>query len=838
MATSGQFTLDEIAGRLRPAGFDKSDILRSIPARFRDQAARHPTQVAIRDAERTVTYAELDRLSDTVASGIERLCGADDCRVAIVFPLCSDAIAAQMGVFKAGKTSVALDPDFPAARSAALLCDADARLIICDRSSLQTCRSLYGRATVCTLDELTRPASPQRPPDSIDCESAAAIIYTSGSTGIPKGIVHSHRTLLHRCWSDSNYLQISPLDHISLLTPLSFGAGLPQMLAALLNGATLYPFDLRRREFSDLYDWLWTERISIFYPPVSAFRQFLESCPANERYEDCRYVIQSGEATLARTAEAWRRHFPRDCTLLTQLAITEAQVVCRFAISHQTKFKERYAPIGYADCDKQLLIVNAEGQPVAPGEIGELVVISPYLASGYWSAVDHAPEAFGGENVFESETGSIGFRTRDLVSHDNRGRLRHHGRSDSTIKLHGYRIDFSEIEAALLDHDNIAAAVCVAREREDHRQQLVAFYVPVDVENPPDSDGLRRWLRSCIPDYMVPARLLPVAELPHTINGKIARCAVASLELVQRSRGADLHTFENELQRRFVEIWRSVIGHDDIGIDDDIQDIGGDALSMVQLSAAVSRCIGRQTSVKDLVECRTIRRLADFLDRADDPITCVTLLPGVPARPVRRPLFCIGGFFRYRSVAEALGARWLTLGVNLQSETLLLRTCSANGRATGQPAGSWPPRVEQLAAAYIEEIRKHQRAGPWQLLGSAFGGVIAFEMARQLMAAGENVSVLALLDCMAPRAQLPMTLGGWFSRAGEWAMNSIPVPQPDPRADRATREADRRRAEEVAIGILGQCVVVSTERALSCARSFDCAQSRLVRSGGRSAQYP
>jgi acyl-coenzyme A synthetase/AMP-(fatty) acid ligase/thioesterase domain-containing protein len=779
--------------------FDKSEVEGSIPLRFSRQLRNKADAFAVKDHERIISYRRLDALSNQLAHRILSEFGTRPLRVGLFFPLTLDAVAAHLGVWKAGKTCVPIDPASPPARAARILADAGAQVAVTADTHFESACNLNAVERVLEFRAAAGSMSEDSPRISIDPGDPAAIIYTSGSAGRPRGVVHTHRSLLHRCWSDTQYFQITPRDRVSLLTSPSVGAGLPQILSALLNGASLYPFDLQTREFEELYEWLWSERISLFCPPVSVFRQFLRFCPANERYDDCRYVIQAGDATLTKTIEAWRRHFPPSCTLVCQLTSTEAQVVSRYSISHDQPISDRYAPVGFVDCDKQLTIVDRDGNPVVRGAIGELVVASPYLSPGEWSGeIPGAPDG-ADSNIDRLPGGLRSFHTRDLVSCDDRGLLRHHGRCDSTIKLRGHRIDFSEIETALLEYEEVAEAVCVARELENHRRQLVAFFVPSDPPDPPSDTDLRRWLRSRIPDYMLPARFLPVSELPRTINGKIARRAVENLEIVQRSRGADLHSFENELQRRFVEIWRDAIGHEDIGIDDDFFDIGGDSQSMFQVSAAISRCIGRHVPVKALLELRNIRRLVENLDRVSEPVTCISLLPGTPRTAKRRPLFCIEGFYQYRPLAEALGPSWPSIGVRVRPQTHLLRTCTAEGRASGQPAGAWPPSVEQLAATYIEQIRRHQRCGPYQLTGADFGGVVAFEMARQLTAVGERVSLLGIFHSLAPGSSKAVSLRGRLNVAAGWIRNSIPMAMPDSRADRRQRQQHDAQSQAVAL---------------------------------------
>lgn len=799
MATQGKYLFSEAAGGADTADFDKSEVESSIAHRFSMQAARSPEAFAVRDASHIISYGRLDALSNAIAHRLLHELGPDPARVALHFPLSADAVAAHLGVWKAGKTCVPLDPACPPARTASILADSGTELLITANGQLDGAPGPNIVSRVLETGTAAEGMPKDAPRVSVNPGDPAAIIYISDSSAAPRGIVQTHRSLLHRSWSDAQYFPISEHDRVSQLASPGFGAGIPQMLAALLNGASLHPFDLQQRSFVELYEWLWSERITLFCPSVSVFRQFLESCPAGERYDDCRFVVQSGGPTLATTVDAWREHFPPDGTLVCQLTSTEAQVISRFSISRHQHFTERYVPTGYADCDKQLAVVDSGGVPVERGEIGELVVSSRYLAAGTWSREHQAVTGWIDAANMHDLSSVTSFRTNDLVSFDARGRLRHHGRSDSAIKLRGYRIDTAEVEKALLELEGIREAVCVTRELENNRRQLVAFYVLADSGNKPLDEDLRRSLRSRIPNYMIPARFIAVTELPRTINGKIARRAVENLEIVQRSRGPELHTYENELQRRFVEIWREAIGHEDIGIDDDFFDIGGDSLSALQVCAALSRSTGKEVPLSMLIQLRNIRQLVARLDRTEEPITCVSLQSRSPTRQPRRPLFCIEGVYLYKQLAEALGPEIETIGVIARPETHLLMTCSAAGRRHGQPAGAWPPSVEQIAATYIEQIRRFQRTAPWQLAGAGFGGVLAFEMARQLSAAGEHVSVLAMLDSIAPQAVVPYSLRGWLTLAAKWISHSIPMGVPDPRADSQSQRSHIEQSQAVAL---------------------------------------
>ena len=232
----------------------------------------------------------------------------------------------------------------------------------------------------------------------------------------------------------------------------------------------------------------------------------------------------------------------------------------------------------------------------------------------------------------------------------------------------------------------------------------------------------------------------------------------------QKNKEKIVAALESELERRILEIWKGVLGVPEFGIDDSFVAFGGDSFSAIRLNQEIEICIGRRISVDVLLEADTVRRLVQFLEKNGKPIHTLALSAAKKQSFRLRPLFCIYGIYLYKHLADALGKRFPTYGIYIDAEIHGLETQSPqeNLRSANEPVVRSLPSVEQLASLYIREMRAAQPEGPYQILGSSFGGVVAFEMANQLQAMGESVHLLAMLDSFAPGFRRPNTLSGWI----------------------------------------------------------------------------
>ncbi len=318
------------------------------------------------------------------------------------------------------------------------------------------------------------------------------------------------------------------------------------------------------------------------------------------------------------------------------------------------------------------------------------------------------------------------------------GKLEFLGRKDFQVKIHGVRIELGEIEEGLRGIGGIEQAIVIAQPGPSGDAELFAYIITEDGLKI-DHGLLRDQLAEELPPSMCPSSFIELEIFPLTPTGKIDRKAFPKPQHAEVAHGGGAEP-ETEVQRILVDIWTQLLGIDGIGIEDDFFDLGGNSLTAVRLCDEVQQRLGRSLSVVKVFECRAIRDLADAVesDHKDD---------GLGAQLVRLSqhdsrggghLYCICGIFLYEGLAKAIGESHSVSGVFLPVEQESLS------------AGSSLPSVEEMAAMYGEVVRRAQPHGPYRLAGLSFGGVLAYELARQLRAAGEEVDVLALFDAMLP----------------------------------------------------------------------------------------
>ncbi|MEX0827914.1 MAG: AMP-binding protein, partial [Haliea sp.] len=319
----------------------------------------------------------------------------------------------------------------------------------------------------------------------------AVIFYTSGSTGQPKGVVKSHRALLHRAWLCSQYEAINTTDRQSLLTYFTFASSEADCFGALLNGAALELFDVASCGFSDLRDWIDEREITLLHPPVVLFRRYLSILEGCGLHPSVRLVALAGETVTASDVELWRRHFATSCALQHRFSSTEAGNIAVACIEPFAFPASGALPPARSVEDKFLSVIDEDGSTLEKGNIGELVVCSAFLASGYWRREQETAEHF---RIDAKNPSQCCFRTGDIVRLvDGRG-LEFLGRHDTQVKIRGYRVEIREIENALVNLPSVKEAAVIAEPRLG-ANSLVSFVVMKQGESF-RSEALRNALRS------------------------------------------------------------------------------------------------------------------------------------------------------------------------------------------------------------------------------------------------------------------------------------------------------------------------------------------------------
>ncbi|MES2936776.1 MAG: non-ribosomal peptide synthase/polyketide synthase [Pseudomonadota bacterium] len=458
--------------------FRAEDIEQTIAAHFEVQAARFGDRVAVSDAMRALSYAELNAAANAVAQELGDAAEASS-RIALLFQHDTNMVVGMLGALKSGCAYVPLDPSYPTARLRFMLEDAQVGCLVADGRTLALARELAAGLPardgqplrIVDIDGLApRADHPTRA--QVQPTDPAYILYTSGSTGQPKGVMQSHRNALHFCRQYTKNLRIDADDRLCLLASYGFDAAVMDILGALLNGARLVIADPRGGAPHELVERILAERISIYHSTPTLYRHLFGAAPQLQA-SPLRLVVLGGEPVAATDLALFDSVFPADCVLVNGYGPTESTLALQQFIRH-----------GETSLQPPAAGLPIEGTAIALGEpdakphayqSGEIIIRSEHVALGYWNAPELTTAAFGtdaqGQRFYR--TGDVGRRGRD-------GRITVQGRIDQQVKVRGYRIELGEIETALKAAPGVREAVVSARQDGAGDARLVAYVVPQD----------------------------------------------------------------------------------------------------------------------------------------------------------------------------------------------------------------------------------------------------------------------------------------------------------------------------------------------------------------------
>lgn len=712
--------------------FSKEDIETTIHKRFELQAENYPAHCAIKTKSQELTYEDLNQMANSIARAICTKGSQGPETVALYFEPGVKMIVAILAALKSGKIWVPLDPSQPRDRISYILENSQAKLILSEDENLSSGTGLVQKDhLLINLDEVDFSVNN----DNLDCtlrpDAYAHIIYTSGSTGLPKGVVHSHRLILHNIRGHTNSLRICSDDRISFLSSLSHIAGISDMFRALLNGAALLPYNLRQEGFTYFATWLIQEGITIYHSVPTVFRQFINTLNGNEEFPLLKIIHLGGEPVSKRDVELFIKHFSPKCVLVNVLGATEAPTFRQNFINRDTRLTSETVPVGYAVEDKEVLLLDNQGQKIEPNQVGEIAVRSRYLASGYWMNPELTQKVFLRDPL--SEDIRI-YRTGDLGQMLPDESLIYLGRKDKQVKIGGQRIEIAEIETALLEHSQIRSCAVVVKENNLSEKYLAAYIVPHNMPATTVSE-LQNHLKQKLPSYMLPSKFVFLGEIPLLQNGKIDRKALQDIDDASRPHLAtEIVLPRDDLERQLKSIWEEVLGIQPVGIKDNFFELGGTSLRAARLLTTIGKTFGKKLALTSLFKAPTIVQFARIL-RLQDWSENISSLVAMRTSGSKPPFFCVAG---------NMSITYLHLGhisnhLDLDQPFYGLQDGVQN-----------PSRIEDLATTYIQEIATVQSEGPYLLGGVCMGGMVAFEMAQQLLSQGHEVALLALIEPSPP----------------------------------------------------------------------------------------
>ena len=712
---------------------------------FEAQVARTPEAVALVFEGRELTYAALNARANQLAWRLRREGVGPESLVGVFMERSLEMVVALYGALKAGGAYLPLDPGYPVDRLAFMVEDARPRVTLTTRALAE--RVPAGAGPVLVLDEAAwtegLPAGAASAPPVVDTslESPAYCIYTSGSTGRPKGALIPHRGIHNRIlWMQSAY-GLGPEDRVLQKTPFSFDVSVWEFFWPLAVGARLVVARPGgHQEPAYLVRTLEEEGITTAHF-VPSMLQFFLAERGLERLHTLRLVFCSGEAL---PAALQRRFFERlpGAGLYNLYGPTEASV----DVSHWTCRADDtrdMVPIGAPVFNTRLYVLDPSLNLLPTGALGELYLAGIQLGRCYLGRPDLTADRFM-PDPHAGVPGERMYRTGDLARWLEDGTVEYVGRVDSQVKLRGFRIELGEIEATLLAQPEVAEAAVVVRRAPGGDAQLAAYVAPRGGKADAGWEGtLRASLARVLPEYMVPSRFAVLERLPLTSSGKVDRRALPPLpELGAGVSGQAVVAPRDERERTLVEIFEAVLGITGVGATSDFFQLGGHSMLALRLIARVESAFGVQLPLATLFQTSTVEGLAGAISAAGGEQGLLVPLGG---QGEAAPLFLVhpvgGNVLSYRALVQGLTEDRPVYA--LQSHALV--------------GGAGDATVEEMATRYVREIRRVRPSGPYHLAGWSMGGVIAFEMARQLREAGEELGTLCLLDSTLEGFELPLS---------------------------------------------------------------------------------
>jgi amino acid adenylation domain-containing protein len=733
----------------------------TIQALFEAQIARTPEAVAVMDGLQLLTFSELNVRANQVAHHLRSLGIAVGTLVGICLPRSIDLTVSLLGILKAGGAYVPLDPAYPKERLAFMLQDSGAAILLTQRELAD--RFPDHRAHVLYLDGEAGAISQQsveNPNVAVPLNAVAYVTYTSGSTGTPKGVQGLQRGAVNRFHWMWRVYPFQPDEVCCQKTYLSFVDSVWEIYGPLLRGVPIVIIpDAVLKDDRLLIQTLADHQVTRIVLAPSLLRVLLAHEDLQQRLPHLKYWSGSGEALPLELAQRFWQVMP-NALLLNMYGSSEAAAD---SIVYEVKPDPALTAmlIGRPIDNTQVYLLDARRQLVPIGVPGEIYVGGDGLARGYHERPDLTAERFIANPFDEAVPATLGghsfgrlYKTGDLGRYRLDGNIEYLGRIDYQVKVRGFRIELGEIESNLKQHPAVHQAVVVAREASPGDMRLVAYIVLKDSasQHRSHNDGdassssaaatssidLRAYLQAKLPEYMLPAVYITLEALPLTPSGKIDRRALPELEAMPAALTRDYIAPRDAVERQLVAIWEDVLHVKPIGVHSNFFELGGHSLLAIELFAQIEKVFGRRPPLTTLFQSPTIEQLAKSL-RVEGWSNESDILIAIQPGGSRPPFFCVhgfgGGVIDYGELARLLGPDQPFYGLQ------------ARGRDGVTPLHT---QIEEMAAEYIATIRTVQPQGPYFLGGYCYGGVVAYEMARQLQAGGESAALVGVFEGYAP----------------------------------------------------------------------------------------
>ena len=706
---------------------------KSLHAIISETAALYPSAIALKFKNDTYSYRQLNEKANQLACVLiqEGVTAGD--KIAISLDRSSELIISLLAIMKAGGVYIPLDPIFPINRINYMLEDSEAAILITSRAYAGKYKS---KARELLLDDVwgnLNRLPVTDPKIQVKGKDLLYILYTSGSTGQPKGVQIAHHNVINFLYSMQKVPGITAQDRLLAVTTISFDIAGLELFLPLITGAQIVLADAASvKDGLALLDIIKKEKITVMQATPYTWRIMLEAGWETERIK----VICGGEVLPIDLAT---RILPRATSLWNVYGPTEATI---WSTVKEITADDKVISIGKPIDNTHIYVLDKFQNQLAPGAAGEIHIGGEGVAKGYLNQPILNYEKFV-DNPFSGTPGALMYRTGDLGTYTQTGDLMYISRMDAQVKIRGYRIETGEIEFHLAKDPDLKQVVVIARPDNNGVDKLVAYVAFKDNVVCDDFSKCMNYWRSeltgSLPEYMIPDNFIQVDEMPLTPNGKVDKKALAVIAPQPADSYDKWLEPRTNVEKMVADIWKEYLGVEKVSVYDNFFKLGGHSLIAVRVMARIEKETGKRLPLAILFENSTVEKLSLILGMDGRSITWDSLVPIKP-KGTRMPIYIVHG-------AGLNVLLFNTLASHMDDDQPVYGLQAKGLNGVDEPLN----RIDDIAAHYISAIRAQNPDGPYALAGFSFGGIIAFEMTRQLEALNLEVKMLAMFDTYAYR---------------------------------------------------------------------------------------
>ncbi|AFY59073.1 amino acid adenylation enzyme/thioester reductase family protein [Rivularia sp. PCC 7116] len=701
---------------------------------FEEQVAKTPDAVAVIFQEQQLTYQQLDNRANQLANYLQTLGIKPDTKVGICINRCLNMVVGILGILKAGAAYIPIDPNYPQERLSHMLDDSDVSVLLTTENLLSGLPANKAKQICLDRDweSLISHQSQESPTSDVKPSHLAYIIYTSGSTGKSKGVMIEHSSLVNFTITATKEYAINHRDRVLQFASISFDVAVEEIYPCLTNGATLI---LRTDEFltnghqmlQKCEQW----GITVLDLPTAYWHQLVSDLATaeSEAPQNLRLVIIGGEAVIPEKVRTWQKSFKNNQypELINTYGPTEATVVvtrCKLSESINKDTGLAQMTIGKPFANVQIYILDSCLNPVPIGVPGELHIGGLCLARGYLNRPELTAQKFIPDPF---NRGMRMYKSGDLARFLPDGNIDFLGRIDHQVKIRGFRIELGEIETVLNQHAAVKQAIVIPQEYEAGDKRLIAYIVPRSTQSPTNKQ-LKEFLKSRLPEYMIPSGFVSLEALPLTPNDKVDRKALPKPDKNNLNLEEEYLSARNDVEKKLVTLWEQAFRIQPIGIKDNFFSLGGNSLMATSMVAEIEKIFDKKLNQGVFFEASTIEQLAAIL--LQEEIATESVIK-INFSGNKLPLFIIANNgFLYQQMIENLDTEQ---PVYIVQEPL--------------------DKASEMASRCIRKIRDIQPQGPYNLMGHSYEGLVTYEIAQQLYLQNEQIAFLGMLDTPTPEVE-------------------------------------------------------------------------------------